>query len=223
MKKLIIFSILILFAVSGAFAQSLQNNQFYKKSVEYRDLSQKAFDEGNYDQSIEYAKESQRYAELSRQYITEQVLAYRARTALNAAKSRMNQADRANLKTTDPDRYAQASTYYQNATNNFDNKNYQNSIEDAQKVLDLLAGTFPGQASGSQKVAFYEVKLIPNRRDCLWRIAEYDFVYGDPWKWKVIYEANRDNMPDPNNPGLIHPGQVLKIPSVAGEERSGRR
>ncbi|HEY9595459.1 MAG TPA: chitobiase/beta-hexosaminidase C-terminal domain-containing protein, partial [Spirochaetia bacterium] len=33
----------------------------------------------------------------------------------------------------------------------------------------------------------YTVRLIPDRRDCLWRIAEYQDVYGDPYKWPSIW------------------------------------
>jgi len=68
---------------------------------------------------------------------------------------------------------------------------------------------------------FYTVRLIPDRRDSFWRIAEYDFVYGDPWKWKILYEANKQLLPDPNNPDLILPGTRLRIPSLKGEQRSG--
>ena len=36
-------------------------------------------------------------------------------------------------------------------------------------------------------------------------------LYGDASKWKKIYEANTDQI---ENPDLIYPGQVLKIPSA---------
>lgn len=57
----------------------------------------------------------------------------------------------------------------------------------------------------------YEVRLIASRRDCLWRIAGYEFIYKNSQFWKYIYEANRDKV---KNPNLIFPGQVLKIPPV---------
>jgi len=69
--------------------------------------------------------------------------------------------------------------------------------------------------------AFYTVRLIPEARDCFWRIAEYPFVYGDPRKWKLLYEANKGLLSDPANPDLIEPGQVFEIPSLAGEKREG--
>jgi len=69
--------------------------------------------------------------------------------------------------------------------------------------------------------AVYVVRLIPARRDCLWRIAEYSFIYNNPLKWPVLYEANKKTFKDPSNPNLIFPNQVLQIPSIKGETRSG--
>ena len=44
--------------------------------------------------------------------------------------------------------------------------------------------------------------------DSLSKIAKREF--GDASKWNAIYEANRDTI---KNPDLIHPGQVLNLPS----------
>ena len=44
--------------------------------------------------------------------------------------------------------------------------------------------------------------------DNLSKIAKQEL--GDANKWRAIYEANRDKI---SNPDLIHPGQVLTIPS----------
>jgi nucleoid-associated protein YgaU len=46
--------------------------------------------------------------------------------------------------------------------------------------------------------------------DSLSRIAKRE--YGDADKWRVIFEANRDKV---SNPDLIHPGQILTIPPIA--------
>jgi nucleoid-associated protein YgaU len=45
--------------------------------------------------------------------------------------------------------------------------------------------------------------------DSLSKIAKRH--YGDANKWPRIYEANRDQI---KNPDLIHPGQLLKIPEA---------
>ena len=45
--------------------------------------------------------------------------------------------------------------------------------------------------------------------ETLWDIAGYDDIYGDPTKWKRIYEANKDILSSPDS---LKPGQVLIIP-----------
>ncbi len=55
----------------------------------------------------------------------------------------------------------------------------------------------------------YTVRLIPDRRDCLWRIAEYKDIYGDPYLWPNIWRRNRKLI---QNPDLIYPGWQLVIP-----------
>lgn len=59
----------------------------------------------------------------------------------------------------------------------------------------------------------YTVRLIPQRRDCLWRIAGYDFIYNNPRQWSRIYKANKGQI---KNPDLIYPGQILNIPPAEG-------
>ncbi|MBN2552391.1 MAG: LysM peptidoglycan-binding domain-containing protein [Spirochaetales bacterium] len=55
----------------------------------------------------------------------------------------------------------------------------------------------------------YVVRLIPERRDCLWRIAEYNFIYANPYKWPQIWRRNRKLI---QHPDLIYPGWKLVIP-----------
>ena len=47
------------------------------------------------------------------------------------------------------------------------------------------------------------------RGDFLSKISGYANIYGNPFQWHKIYEANKDNITDPN---LIYPFMVLKIP-----------
>ncbi len=55
----------------------------------------------------------------------------------------------------------------------------------------------------------YLVRLIPERRDCLWRIAEYAYIYGNPYLWPKIWRRNRKLI---QHPDLIYPGWKLVIP-----------
>jgi nucleoid-associated protein YgaU len=230
MKKFVIFFFLIAVCAAGLFAQSLQDNEFYKKSLEFTRLAEQALDAGNYDAARDFAIKAQENAALSKNYIDEMLAAYRARTTLNAARARINLADRYNLKNRNPNLYNSATALYRQAEGEFKAKDYAKAITDGQKVLELLrefdsvaGAAAPAPAPAGQKIARYVVKLNPARRDCLWRIAGYDFVYGDPWKWRHIYEANKAKFPNSNNPNLIKPGMVLTIPSIAGETRSGER
>lgn len=226
MKRKLIFVLLSLLLVSGLFAQQgLQNNEFYRKSLEFTRQSEEAFDNGEYDKSAEYAIEAQKNAALSKQYIEEMTLAYRARTSLYTARARIEMADRINLKNREPELYAQVTELYKQAGNKFNAKDYQGSIDDSQKIISLLEevniSAPPRTPAGLAK--YYEVKLKPGDRDCLWKIAGFDFVYGDSFQWKRLYEHNKNSFPDPNNPNLIVPGQILEIPSIKGEARSGTR
>jgi len=56
-----------------------------------------------------------------------------------------------------------------------------------------------GPAQGSYTVA---------RGDCLWTIAARKDVFGDPWKWPLLLDANRSRIVDPD---LIQPGWALTV------------
>ncbi len=234
MKRLLCMLTLIIITLAGISAQSLQNNEYYLKSLEYERLSAQAMDTGEYAQSQEYAILAQQNAALSRQYIAQMLLMYRARSSLTAARARMNLANQINLKASNPDLYDEASTFFASAENKFNSKDYENSHTDSRKVIELLAGidprfvprtttTEPTQSNEGTLAAYYTVKLNTALRDCLWRIAGFSYIYGDPRQWRHIYNANKDSFPEPDNPDLIVPGMVLRIPSIRGETRSGTR
>ncbi len=50
-------------------------------------------------------------------------------------------------------------------------------------------------------------EVIPG--DYLWKIAGFSWIYNNPKMWTKIYEANKDQIKDPD---LIYPGQELVIP-----------
>jgi len=65
-------------------------------------------------------------------------------------------------------------------------------------------------AAENARAATYTVQ----QGDTLSAIAKRE--YGDAGKWKQIYEANREQIDDPD---LIHPGQELRIPGESGGAR----
>ena len=82
------------------------------------------------------------------------------------------------------------------------------------------------KANLPDKLSQYTVRIIPERRDCLWRIAEYPEIYEDPAQWPKIYRANKSVIDRGYNSylnnvesskysraeDLIFPGQVFDIP-----------
>ena len=63
------------------------------------------------------------------------------------------------------------------------------------------------QMSGGEGMA--ERSYTVQKGDTLSHIAKAH--YGKPNKWHVIYDANRDQLEDPDK---IFPGQVLRIPAL---------
>lgn len=59
------------------------------------------------------------------------------------------------------------------------------------------------------KITTYTVGTWAENRDCLWNIAGKIEIYADPFMWPRIWQANTDQI---RNPDLIYPGQVLQIP-----------
>ncbi len=69
--------------------------------------------------------------------------------------------------------------------------------------VESSASTVPGDTTPSATAQAYTVQ----KGDTLSHIAQRH--YGKAGQWRAIFEANRDQIDDPD---LIHPGQVLKIP-----------
>jgi nucleoid-associated protein YgaU len=96
----------------------------------------------------------------------------------------------------------------------------KNQIPGLQASFDRLKSMLP------DKQMAYTVREIPGKRDCLWRIAGYDFVYADPLQWPRIYRANKNLLDDgyqkyvnetsvsrySKAEDLIFPGQKFDIP-----------
>jgi nucleoid-associated protein YgaU len=80
--------------------------------------------------------------------------------------------------------------------------NPKEPLPDFSSVQSGGSSTAPSQAAPGQT---YTVK----KGDSLSKIAKR--VYGDAQQWRKIHEANRDII---DNPDLIHPGQVLKLPGA---------
>ena len=73
---------------------------------------------------------------------------------------------------------------------------------------------FSSKPYNSEKPSNYVVE----DGDSLSAISDQDKIYGD-WKlWPLIYDANRNQI---NDPDLIHPGQDLGIPRDYSNQQEG--
>lgn len=112
-------------------------------------------------------------------------------------------------------------------------KRREGSIEDAKLALENLqknnVSALPefndkvnGQmqrmlAAWEEEEASKEVIYSVVKGDYLWKIAKKDEFYGNGFAWPVIYNANRDQIKDPD---LIYPKQEFKIPNLDDEEKA---
>jgi len=193
---------------------SIRNNSFFLESIRLTRLAQETFEYGDYDASTSFAEEAIRYVELSNKYIADQLIDEAGRH-LNWAKSN-------NIDSSNPYDYNQARNHYESSLIAQANADWETAIVSAVKAIEIFTMIEEGGSSGGGYLpGQYTVRPWAISRDCLWNIAGYSWVYGEPTKWTILYDANRSRMPDPNNPDLIHPGMVLEIPSISGEDRGG--
>ncbi|MDR3146457.1 MAG: LysM peptidoglycan-binding domain-containing protein [Treponema sp.] len=209
---------------------SVRNNQYYLESVRLTKLAQESFDYGDYDASSQYAEEAQRYAQLSDEYVALQLKIKETNDAIAAARNRLDWAISVKAADRYPNEMKTAQAAYDEALSDRAAKEWDPAIEAARRVISALAYVReadappppPPPAEGKPALpARYTVRPWAVSKDCFWNIAGRAWAYGDSTKWRIIYNANKAKMPDPDNPDLIHAGMVLDIPSVQGETRQG--
>ncbi len=80
----------------------------------------------------------------------------------------------------------------------------QNALA-AQRGSAVATGGDQSQMPGAPQLP---TNHIVKKGECLWWISEYTEIYNDPFQWPLIYQANRDQIRDPD---LIYPNQNFKI------------
>ena len=94
-----------------------------------------------------------------------------------------------------------------------DDKEKEKKKADFSKVQSGSSTTAKSEAKPAEAAESYTVKS----GDSLWKISER--VYGNGNDWRRIYEANKDQI---QNPDVIQPGWVLTIPAQAGPKGESR-
>jgi nucleoid-associated protein YgaU len=158
---------------------------------------------------------------------------------LEKAESALQAAKDAGAPELAADDYKAAENKLNEGKNLVDNKKYKDAkpvLENAASLADIardkalaakkppvknepVAAPAPAPAPEKpvaqpvEKPKFEERSVV--KGDCLWKIAGDKNVYGDPYQWPLIYDANKDQI---KNPNLIYPKQNLKIPTDATPE-----
>jgi nucleoid-associated protein YgaU len=155
-----------------------------------------------------------------------------AYTALATAKVWMDWATGIGAKTKFPVLYTKAMSTYTSAVKAQGIKNWNSALLNAQatvvtvgeieklhealKAKDRDAVTVTPEASPKSKAHLHSVSFTSTYTvksgDCYWSIAHQ--FYGDAQKWRLIYDANKRGMRNPDNPHAIFPGMVLTIPGI---------
>jgi nucleoid-associated protein YgaU len=120
--------------------------------------------------------------------------------------------------------YLESERYLALAQEAYNAGDYDTATEYAEEAARLarLSDEYIAQQTGSGVLpATYTVREWDVHGDCFWNIAGQPWAYNDPFRWRVLYEANKEKLPNPNNPNVVEPGTVLTIPSIKGETRQG--
>ncbi|MDR0447694.1 MAG: LysM peptidoglycan-binding domain-containing protein [Treponema sp.] len=216
---------------------SILNNQYYLESVRLNGLAREAFDMGDYDAAADYARQASENARLSDAYVSMCL----AEDALARAHSRYSWAGTIDAARRYPREYQTADAALNEAQEARKGEDWEKVADASYRVLNALANiTGPGgdKGPGMYHVAVppippqgttpqgalpaqYTVRPWNVSGDCFSAIAGRSWVYNDPRLWRTLYEANKNKLPNPNNPNLILPGMIMDIPSLKDESRSG--
>ena len=184
-----------------------------------RDESKNALSSGDYTNSLTKSREAMNMLDR-----LEAPLAYAK------AQDSMDKAKQDGYNNSKPNLYTEALKSLSSAGETLIANNYSDSLMHSKNVISLvnsMESTSGDIAAPEEEVVvtdgtvfpqYYIVQSRKTNTDSLWRIASYDFIYGNGNLWKKIYDANKDTI---KNPNVIRAGQKLIIPSLKGETRQG--
>lgn len=216
MKKILALALAFL-SVTAVFAVSYKNNTYQKLADEYTKKAQNALDAGEYELSVEYAQKAEENAALSQAFVKKMLAKSDADKAMKAASKKLDYAKSINAERNFPMAYSSAQKSYASAQESYNGEDYETATAYANQVLTALADI----KEITPLPEFYVVRPWADTKDCYWNISGRNYVYDNPLLWENLYQANKSNMPRPNDPNLILPGMKMKIPSITGEYREG--
>lgn len=81
----------------------------------------------------------------------------------------------------------------------------------------MLSGWVADEEVAAAKEKSKDISYTVVKGDCLWFIAKKKEHYGNGFAWPKIYQANKDQI---KNPNLIYPKQIFKIPALSDDEKA---
>lgn len=215
--KRIIALVLTVVSASLLFAASYKNNTYQKLANEYTRKAQNALDAGDYVLAEDYAAKAQENAALSEAYIKKMLAKSEADSAMRDASKRLDYAKSIGADRNFQMAYSSAQKSYASAEDAYGTEDYATAVAYAKQVMDALADI----KEITPLPQYYIVRPWAETKDCYWNISGRPYVYNNPLLWENLYQANKSNMPKPNDPNLIMPGMKMEIPSLTGEYREG--
>ena len=216
MKKFLAVISSIFISIS-VFAVSYKNNTYQKLADEYTRKAQNALDAGEYVLAEEYAAKAEENARLSEEFVKKMLAKADCDTVMKQASKKLDYAKSINAERNFPMAYSSAQKAFASAQESYNGEDYISATAFARQVLDALADI----REITPLPEFYVVRPWAETKDCYWNISGRPYVYDNPLLWENLYQANKTNMPKPNDPNLILPGMKMKIPSITGEYREG--
>ncbi|MEI6846383.1 MAG: DUF4398 domain-containing protein [Candidatus Firestonebacteria bacterium] len=143
--------------------------------------------------SYEEAVEAGRLCELVKQ----------AQALLAAAKTDIDEAEKAGAKRYAPELFKSAEDNLAKAKAAYAEKDYIKAIDYAGKASD------DAKAAKSTSVAAAVGRYTVKSGDNLWNIAKDGRILNDPFLWPIIYKTNKEKIKDPD---LIFPAQEFELP-----------
>ena len=208
--RILVFAGIAFLAAAAAVplaAQSLLDNEFYHKAQALLIQSQQALDGGDYDTSATLASEARDNLAKSNDYVVTMQQFYRANGYLSMAKDRITFAKSIDADTRYKTAYDTAVTAVADAKTALDGKDYPKSIDLSKSAIAALENI--------ARVAKTPPVETP-RPTVQGPMPQYY-----TWKWRLLYDANKDLLADPKNPDIIEPGMRFLIPSLGSETRDG--
>lgn len=212
MKKIVIALFTSLAFCAALSALSYTDNVYQRRAEEYLEAAEAGLSSNDLSLAIENAKKAKENAALSIAFVD-------AHLAIRNSNEILGKVNKTGVDEDKKQAFDAAVKTLRDAEKAFDNEDFTSALAKAEAASASFLALL--ESSGGEFPEYYIVQTWEGERDCLWNISAKSYVYNNPFLWKHLYWANKHNLEDENNPDLIQPGMKIKIPSIAGEKRSG--